>query len=285
MAFSNAQIEVISRSAIDAVHADFVRLNDFALDLTDLEEAPGTVVKVPVFELSGAADFNEDTNNYCSGVDEGNFLDVSLNKHLVKSVAITDRALAETQVAWYQHMGRGIGTVLAEGIQSTIFGAMNATNVPTEVSADLSTKAPIASLVKVTVEANLPVSESIVVLNPTEYSKVLAAIGDSYVYGGNEVIRYGYIPGLYGFRRFVQSNYLPQGVKGVILSRSSLAVASRYLAPQPGAYVDTFKATDPDTGITLGFRSFTELCKGKRFLAGEVLMGFAIKSNRAIRIV
>ncbi len=43
-----------------------------------------------------------------------------------------------------------------------------------------------------------------------------------------------------------------------------------------GAYVDAWKATDPTSGLTIGYRSFANLCTGRRYLDAEILFGCKI---------
>ena len=69
---------------------------------------------------------------------------------------------------------------------------------------------------------------------------------------------------------------LDAGWKGAIVDADSIGIASRYLSPMAGAYVDAWKASDPNSGLTVGFRSFANLCTGRRYLDCEVLFGAKI---------
>lgn len=75
---------------------------------------------------------------------------------------------------------------------------------------------------------------------------------------------------------------LAAGWKGAIVDADSIGIASRWLAPMAGAYVDAWKATDPTSGLTVGFRSFANLCTGRRYLDCEVLFGAKIIRNTGI---
>jgi len=106
-------------------------------------------------------------------------------------------------------------------------------------------------------------------------------------YGGPEAVRYGYVPGAFGFVSIVCSTNLPDGVDGVIINRNTVGIASRYLAPLTGAYPNVWKATDPDSGFSIGFREFADLKTGVRYIAGEALVGAKIFWNgaKAVRLI
>ena len=133
---------------------------------------------------------------------------VQLNKHLVKSIAITDRDLADTGIQFVKDATAGIASIIGRGLNAYVFGMMNASN-------------------------------------------------------------------------------LPAGVNGVIINRNSVGIASRYLAPLAGAYPQTWKAVDPDSSFTLGFRLFADLKTGVRYLAGEALVGASIfyGGTKAVRLI
>lgn len=211
---------------------------------------------------------------------------VILNKHLVKSVAITDRDLADTGVQFVKDAAAGIASVIGRGLNQYVMGMFNSTNIPLSASINLSTKAGTTNLYKVAADNGLDVADSIVVLTPTQFAALLPHV-DFMQYGGVEAIRYGYVPGYAGFKSVVCSTYLPEGVDGVIVNRNTVGLASRYLAPLAGAYPSAWKAVDPNSGFTIGFRLFADLATGTRYLAGEALVGASVFYNgtKAVRLI
>jgi hypothetical protein len=284
--FSELVLKAASESALQAIYPELVKLQDFAHNYRELEDRPGASIVVPVYDLSAAADFVAGTNQYDSGVNEVNGATLTLDKHLVKSVAITDRDLAETGIQWAKDAGIAVAKTLGRALNSYVFGMMNGTNLPLSASINLGTKAGIANLYKVAADNGLDVGDSIVVLNPTEFAKVLAQF-DYMAYGGPEAVRFGYIPGAFGFVSMVCSTNLPEGVDGVIINRNTVGIASRYLAPMAGAYPNAWKAVDPDSSFTIGFREFTDLGSGMRYIAGEALVGAKIffDGAKAVRLI
>lgn len=128
-------------------------------------------------------------------------------------------------------------------------------------------------------------ADSVVVLDPKNFADLLGTL-DVYAYGGPEAMRYGYVPGLFGFKSVVCSTNLPDS-NGVILNRGTVGIASRYLEPLAGAYPQTWKAVDPDSSFTTGFRLFADLKTGRRYLAGEALVGCGIfyGGRKAVRLI
>lgn len=287
MAFSDLQMKALSESALQAVYPEMVRLQDFCHNYRELEDQPGTAIAVPVFDLSAAAEFNEESNNYGGGVNEVGGVLVNLDTHLVKSLEINDKELKATGIQWAKDAGTAIGTVIGRAINSQVFGMMNSTNIPLSAEINLATKAGATALYAVAADNNLDVADSVVVLNPTQFSKILQHV-DFMAYGGTEAIRYGYVPGFVGFKAVTCSTFLPDGVAGVIINRNTVGLAARYLAPgTAGAYPDAWVTSDEHSGLPIGFRAFMDLAKGKNYLAGDVLFGAKIffGGNKAVRLI
>lgn len=284
--FSDLKLKVASESALQAIYPELVKLQDFAHTYSELEDRPGAAIVIPTYDLSAAADFVAGTNDYGSGVNEIKAANVTLNKHLVKSVAITDRDIADTGIQFVKDATAGIASVIGRGLNAYVMGLFNSTNIPLTADINLSSKVGTTNLYKVAADNGLDVADSIVILTPTQFAKLLPHV-DFMQYGGTEAIRYGYVPGYAGFKSVVCTTYLPEGVDGVIVNRNSVGIASRYLAPLAGAYPQTWKATDPNSGFTLGFRLFADLKTGTRYIAGEALVGASVfyGGTKAVRLV
>lgn len=281
MAFSDLQMKVTSDFALQTLYAKLAPIKDFAHNFRDLEDRKGASIVIPVFNLSAAADFDADTNNYCNGQTEMDAATVNLSSHLVKQFMYTDRDVAETEVQWFRDVGYATGDAVGRGIYNTVIGLLNDTNVTLSAESSLSAKSDFAGLVDITYANQLDIGNTVLMLGPTYFANLLGTL-DAYVYGGPEAIRGGYVPGLYGFKSVVCAPGLAAGWKGALVDANSIGIASRYLAPMAGAYVDAWKATDPNSGLTIGFRSFANLCTGRRYLDCEVLFGTKIIRNTGI---
>lgn len=261
--------------ALQTLYAKLAPIKDFAHNFRDLEDRKGASIVIPVFNLSAAADFDADSNNYCNGQTEMDAATVNLSSHLVKQFMYTDRDVAETEVQWFRDVGYATGDAIGRGIYNTVIGLLNDTNVTLSAESSLSAKSDFAGLVDTTYANQLDIGNTVLMLGPTYFANLLGTL-DAYVYGGPEAIRGGYVPGLYGFKSVVCAPGLAEGWKGALVDANSIGIASRYLAPMAGAYVDAWKASDPNSGLTIGYRSFANLCTGRRYLDAEILFGCKI---------
>lgn len=275
MAFNDLQMKVTSDFALQTLYARLAPIRDFAHNFRDLEDRKGASIVVPVFNLSAATDFDADTNNYCNGTTELDAATVNLDSHIVKQFMYTDRDVAETEVQWFRDVGIATGDAVSRGIYNAVIGLFNDTNVTQTISSDLSSADDYSQLGTAVYANELDIGRTVLMLAPQYYFK-LAALLPAFAYGSPEAIQNGNIPNYLGFRSVVCAKGLPQGWKGALADVDSVAVASRYLAPMAGAYVDAWKASDPNSGLTIGYRSFANLCTGRRYLDAEALFGCKI---------
>lgn len=284
MAFSDLALKAASESAVMAAHKNLAKLSLFAKNFSELQGVPGKSIAVPVYDLSAAAAFVAGTNDYGTGANEIDGELITLDQHLVKSVSITDVEEAETGIRWATDTSYALADMLTRGVNDYVFGLINATNVT--LSADTpTTKATVAGLYAIAENNDIPVDQCIVALKPTQFAGVLSAL-DYTVYGSDDAIRNGVIPGLYGFKGFVCAPNLPDGTNGAIICDTAVGVASRYLFPgTEGAYPQAWAATD-DSGFTIGYRRFMDLNAGANKFAADVLFGAKLlQPTKIVRLV
>ena len=272
MAFTDLQLKVASESAVMAAHANIAKLALFAHTFTELDGRPGESIAVPVYDLSASGDFAAGTNDYGTGANEVGGLTIQLDKHLVKSIAITDKQLAFTGINWVKDSAYALADRITRDVNAYAMGLFNDTNVTLTATLDVSSKTAVASLYKTASDNDIPVDRAVVILGPTDFAKVLAMV-DYNMIGSGDYIKTGVINSLFGFKAFVCSTFLPSGVKGVIALDSAMGVASKYLAPMTaGAYPEAWSATD-ENGFTIGFRRFMNLNTGADMFACDTLFG------------
>ena len=286
-AFSDLKMKVASESAIQAIYPELVKLSDFAHTYNELDGRPGESVVIPVYDLSAASDWNDETNNYGSGQNEVGAANVTLDKRIIKSLAVTDRELMATGISWTRDATTAIAKTLGRSLNSYVMGLVNSTNCPLSAQFAVGTKAQptVQKLYQIATENGLDVGDSVVVLNPKNYTDMLGVI-DYAMYGGREAVVAGYCPGLFGFLKVVCSDRLADGVDGFIANRNSIGICSRYLEPLAGAYPVTFKTVDPDSGFSIGWRLFADLNTGIRKFSGEALVGAKVlMPNKIVRLI
>ncbi len=300
--FSDLAIKAMSDYAVFAAHKNLAKLQLFSHVFTELNGRPGETIAVPVYDLSAGGEFNPTTNNYAGGSNEIGGLLVSLDKHYVKSVAITDADLAFTGINWARDTAAALAERVTRDINIEVF-----TNV---LSGDSSTSATIAqnalsaasylpaeggsftaynfaNLYAVaetfSVEGNtgLPVDKCILILNPAHFAQILSLV-DYKMVGTGEYIEKGVLPGMFGFKGVISSNFLPSGWEGAIVLDEAIGVASKYLAPMtPDAYPQAWAATT-DEGFTVGFRRFADLASGRNNFSVEALWGAKVLQPKKV---
>lgn len=286
-AFSDLKLKVASESAIQAVYPELVKLQDFAHTYNELDGRPGESIVIPVYDLSAASDWNDETNNYGSGSNEVATANVTLDKRLIKSLAVTDRELMATGISWTRDATTAIAKTLGRSLNAYVMGLVNSTNCPLSAEFAVGTKAQptIQKLYQIATENGLDVGDSVVVLNPKNYTDMLGVI-DYAMYGGREAVKFGYCDGLFGFLKVVCSDRLAEGVGGFIANRNSIGLASRYLEPLANSYPVAFKTVDPDSGFAIGWRLYSELATGVRKFSGEALVGAKVlMPNKIVRLI
>ena len=166
MAFSDLALKAASESAVIAAHKNLAKLSLFAKNFSELQGVPGKSIAVPVYALSAAAAFDASSNNYATGANEIGGELITLDQHLVKSVAITDVEEAETGIRWAADTSYALADMLTRGVNDYVFGLINDTNVP--LSADTPTsKATVAGLYAIAEDNDIPVDQCVVAMKPT----------------------------------------------------------------------------------------------------------------------
>ena len=275
MAFNDLQQKTTSEFALQALHARLAPVQDFAHNFRDLEDRKGAAIVIPTFNLSAAADFDPVSNNYFSGVNEIDAATVTLDKHVHKSLMITDRNLAETEVQFNRDGGIAIGDTLGRALYKYVVDMINDVNVTKSATVTLTTKKAFADLFGTVYTNELDIDQTVLMLTPDNFATLLGTL-DSNVYGSRDAITGGRIPGLYGFAAVVCAPNMQSGLKGALVDKNSIGIAARYLEPMPGAYVEAWKASDPISGLPIGFRLAADLASGQRYLDGEFICGAKI---------
>ena len=272
MAFNDLQLKAASESAVMAAHANIAKLALFAHTFTELDGRPGESIAVPVYDLSASGQFSAGTNDYGTAENEVGGMLVSLDQHLVKSIAITDKELAFTGISWVKDSAYALADRITRDVNKYAMGLFNTTNVTLSATLDVSSKATVANLYKIASDNDIPVDRAVVILGPTDFAKILSMVDYNMICSG-DYIKTGVINNLFGFKAFICSTFLPSGVKGVIALDSAMGICSKYLAPMtPGSYPEAWSATD-ENGFTIGFRRFMNLNTGADIFACDSLFG------------
>lgn len=294
--FSDLAVKAMSEYAVFVAHKNLAKLQLFSHTFTELNGRPGETIAVPVYDLSAGGEFDPTTNNYGTNANETGGLLVTLNKHYVKSVGITDADLAFTGINWARDTAGALAERATRDINEYVFKTALAGD--SETSADINTNALSAASYLPAVDANfsaynfaklyavtegkdIPVDKSILILSPDHFAQILSLV-DYKMVGTGTYIENGVLPGMFGFKGIIASNFLPNGWEGAVVLDEALGIASKYLAPMTaGAYPQAWSATD-DNGFTIGFRRFMDLATGRNNFAVEALYGAKVLQAKKI---
>lgn len=294
--FSDLAVKAMSEYAVFTAHKNLAKISLFSHTFTELNGRPGETIAVPVYDLTSGTDFDPTTNNYGTNSNETGGLLVTLNKHYVKSVGITDADLAFTGINWARDTAGALAERATRDINEYVFKTALAGD--SDTSADINTNALSAASYLPAVDANfsaynfaklyavtegkdIPVDKSILILSPDHFAQILSLV-DYKMVGTGTYIETGILPGMFGFKGIIASNFLPTGWEGAIVLDEALGIASKYLAPMTaGAYPQAWSATD-DNGFTVGFRRFMDLASGRNNFAIEALYGAKVLQPKKI---
>lgn len=284
---SSPAIVTLASKVILAAKPAMTKFADFVADFSADAVEPGTTLKIGVNTATKASTFDSSTNNYATGKESISFAPVTF-AHYVDSETFTDSQLVEVPVSVFDRAGaacgRGVMLAITDAVDTAIQG-LNTTATSLEVPHDGSlAKKDIAALAGATV--NDP-ARCVLVLSRAYWAKAISLF-DAGVYGGPEAIRQGRLDGgVFGFKAIQWSSKVPTGAVGVIIPEDALVVASRAVpCYAKGAYTDYALESDPETGLTVGFRQGTIVETGLNFIAGEIAFGAAFaQANSCEKIV
>lgn len=289
--------KLFSQQALVAATKAVFPISTIAHRYAEAETAPGSQIVVPLFDVPAAKDFDPDDADYTSGTGTVSGVPINLDIHLFQGFNFTDYDFAQCPVAFWKGAGEAIGRALGLGIAAKVVGLINKTNVKKSATNEVvlaslaEKKSSLANLLNTAEAAGFDPAKSTLMLGGKLFSEAIALM-DANVYGGPEAVRQGSLaPGCYGFGHIVRCNAFSaatgENLTGAIVAEGALGYCSAPLEPQGKAGLDEYGfATDPDSGLTIGFRRFSTQANGKNHFVGEVLMGAKLtQPTKVVRLV
>lgn len=287
MSTINFNDAAFAQRGLKAFTAMLTNLSVFSTDFSDEAAKPGNAIYVPRYDALSATTFAYDNNSNFPYEGSGgtvNVITVNLNNHHVVPLDITDIQSVNSSAAvgdrYADMQGRELGKRVLQKIWSQITtGSYGSALVTTAVSN--WGRGTIRTMRLQLAKNNATLSKSSLVANEDIYDAILGDTGiqQAYAYGGSEAIRKGEIPEVMGVQLH-HSNLVP--LNGISLGAfacvpDALAVACRYLTPQDSsAYDAAFAVTDPESGLTIGYRRHFSPGKGTLYINMECLFGYAV---------
>lgn len=224
--------KVYSKQLIVEAQPQLARIKDFSLDFSAEATQPGQSVLVQLASAASAGNWDDDSNNFkatdATSIGER---EVTINKRKVAKTQITPMQMANFNRYWWERQG----SLNAKSVAVSITAEAGALITPANfgdtkkdkinVSLDGFNHTQVASIrQKVIDDKNLSPADCVLVLNPSYFSQLLSSLNAN-VYGGQDAILRGTIPGLLGFTSIVEWPGL--AIPGFAASRAALAFAGR----------------------------------------------------------
>ena len=299
----NPGLVYLADKAIIAAAAEIACIKDFCWSLSDQAIQPGTTMKVNLFDSAPARVFNRETNNYETVDGTVTQAEISFDTHLKKTFMFTDKDFLLVNVAVWDQAGEAGGVALAQAILSAISDKINKTNIPksgpcatggtfgaaNEYVLATATKKTVAKLRKAARAAGIAPRRSVLALCPDHYADILAEL-DSHIYNGDEAVRLGRIPGLYGFKSVVEMEMNDgegENLVGAVIPDQAIGIAGRAIEVQsPSNYQEVGMTVDEGSGLPITIRRHGSPKYGENFVNMETLFGGALlQANKIVRLV
>jgi len=242
----------------------------------------GKTVNVPIIGEAGQS--HDFAGSYSEHADRSiDAIPVVLSRHKVQSINLQDKEVADSSWVTLERLAVGKARQLAQDVLEDIWGAITAARYGASVwegtPEDFDASA-VLTVRSACARANMPVTERNLILDDAYYSNLLGdpKVSQSFLAQLTAAsLVDAKLPRLYGFDLH-ETTILPDNgerLVGFAAHPSAMAVAMRYLQPiAPEAYLEAGPVSDPDTGITLGYRRYYEADSGKMIAAFECLYGF-----------
>lgn len=287
---------LISQSALEQFTKILAPVNAFSTSFNDDASDRGDQVNIlNIANTSTAGDFVVADGYTNTNSTFGNTT-ISLNRHKFVTWHVTDKERSNSSAVELERFGYQKGGDLANAVFQDILSAVVTASFPDEVAC-LSTDFgvdEVAELRQEAVKNSLPIDNTSLLLSPEYYGNLIqdSAVASALAYGGNDAIRGGNVPSLFGIPAVYESNSIPdndpaggtaENLVGLLAHPCGLAVAMRYLEPaNTQEYISAKRVSDDETGMVMGYREFYDPQKGVHTAVLECVYGYAVGRGEGI---
>jgi hypothetical protein len=278
---SSLNDKLLAQTALEAFTADLLPLSVFTTSYSNEVVRRGSTVEVPLIANLTATTFD---NDYGGTGGTMNNISISVDKHQIVTVSLSDTEYSKSSVAEITKFAAQQGKALAQAVLTSVFNlfvttagsAAQYTASVTGASAFTITNA--RTLRKALSDDKVPLTERSLILDSALYDSLLsqANLLDASQFGIRDTIAEARVPRLLGMNVY-ESIILPSNsitLKGMAVHPNAVAVAVRALEPQaPSEYLAATTITDPQTGLTLGYRRVYNPLNGRHSTSFECVFG------------
>jgi len=273
--------KLIAQAALESFTADLEPLSIFTTSYSNEVVRRGASVEVPLIANLTATTF---ADSYEADGGTMNKVTINVDTHRIVTVSLSDTEYSKSSVAEITKFAVQQGKALAQSILTTVYNQFVTTaGSAAQYSATLTNLSAFTitnarALRKALSDEKVPLTDRALILNTTLYDSLLSQSGllDASAFGARDTIADGRVPRILGMNVY-ESLILPTNsisLSGIAVHPNAVAVAVRALEPQaPSEYLAATVVTDPQSGLTLGYRRHYSPSSGKHFVSFECVMG------------
>ena len=290
---SSLNDKLLAQTALEAFTADLMPLSVLTTSYSNEVVRRGATVEVPLIANLTATTFD---NSYESTGGTMNNVSISVDKHQIVTVSLSDTEYSKSSIAEIQKFAVQQGRALAQAVLTSVLNlfvttASSAAQYTASVTgASTFTITNARTLRKALTDEKVPMTERALILDSALYDSLLSQSNllDASQFGARDTIVEGRVPRLLGMNVY-ESVILPSNsitLKGLAIHPNSAAVAIRALEPQaPSEYLAATVVTDPQSGITLGYRRHYSPASGRHFVSYECVFGHSRAITGAAKLI
>jgi hypothetical protein len=288
---SELQITNILDAALRALKQSLIPLQAFTTVYRDVPLLGTDKVAVPFHPLESAAsaDFN---GTYAIANSTTNVREITVNKRKYQSMGFTSSELARQPQLNLTEIGMKKGFKLAEDVIKDVLSVITNANFGSAVHTGAAGNFDISDVIDIRQACDLaywPQTNRSLFIDAAYDANLLKQtnITKALEFGGSEAIRQGRIPQLVGFNYF-PSTLIPangENLKGFAVTDNAILVAFSPVPPAGAVanVVNYQSVTDPETGLTVEYRSWADADTDSTKDVIEVNYGYARGDAAAIK--
>ena len=285
--------KLLAQTALEAFTADLLPLSVFTTSYSNEVVRRGATVEVPLIANLTATTFD---NDYGGTGGTMNNVSISVDKHQIVTVSLSDTEYSKSSVAEITKFATQQGKALAQAVLTSVFNlfvttASSAAQYTASVTgASAFTITNARTLRKALTDEKVPLTERSLILDSALYDSLLSQSNllDASQFGIRDTIAEARVPRLLGMNVY-ESVILPSNsitLKGMAVHPNAVAIAVRALEPQaPSEYLAATTITDPQTGLTLGYRRVYNPLNGRHSTSFECVFGHSRAITGAAKLV
>jgi len=280
---SSLNDKLIAETALSAFTADLDSLAAFSTSYSSEVVRKGATVEVPLIGALTATTF---ADSYEADGGTLGTVSVTVGTHKIVTVSMSDTEWSKSSAADIMKFAINQGKAVAQSVLESVYSLFVTTaSSAAQYSATLTNLSAFTitnarSLRKALADEKVPRTNRSLFLNETLYDSLLGQSGllDASQFGARDAIVEGRVPRIVGMNVY-ESIVLPTNsisLSALAVHPNAAAVAIRALESQaPSEYLATQVVTDPESGISLGYRRHYNPGTGKHYVSFECVFGAA----------